>query len=252
MIKNEENKMKNGDTQFKIDMFELSFLAEACIPYGLGRPIARTVFWQKLINEFYYQMSFEERSRFYVWMMRNENLKDSDHILASYFRARFNPENQYRFWYTNEKDDSIEMMFRDTSFDELTNRYILHNENLDEGRNTSVYVQSDLIQKCEKLKFYNLPGEPITELHATFESTDITKFKIVNEKIQIEKRYIGNFIEGSISSFKASYIPVGELIEIPLDEVKFVNSEKFCDIYIPKNKISAIDKIQFFYKVQVK
>ena len=54
---------------FNIDFFELSFLAEACIP---PRPIARTYFWQNLSKVYWYQMTENERERLFEWINRNE------------------------------------------------------------------------------------------------------------------------------------------------------------------------------------
>ncbi len=76
---------------FVIDFFELSFLAEACIP---PRPIARTCFWHKLIDTYYRQMSEEQRARLFEWITRKPefDLTNSD---CAIFAARYNPQNQY-------------------------------------------------------------------------------------------------------------------------------------------------------------
>ena len=83
------------ENRFKIDFFELSFLAGACIP---PKPIARTMFWHRLIDKYYYELSKSERARMYEWINREwamekglEN-KNEDCLL---FNARFNPDNQY-------------------------------------------------------------------------------------------------------------------------------------------------------------
>lgn len=80
---------------FTIDFFELSFLAEACIP---PRPIARTSFWHSLTDVYWQQMSEDERSRLFEWLNRNwtykQSLEDKNEDLLV-FHARFNPENQY-------------------------------------------------------------------------------------------------------------------------------------------------------------
>lgn len=82
------------DRKFKIDVFELGFLAEACIPQV---PIARTMFWHDMIDKYYYQMSKEEADRLHEWISRNNRYQDS---LEKYedtkvFEARYNPDNQY-------------------------------------------------------------------------------------------------------------------------------------------------------------
>ncbi len=76
---------------FNIDFFELSFLAEACIP---PVPIARGTFWQDLINKHYYTMTDGERSRLYTWILKNMrfDIANGDCLM---FELRFNPDNQY-------------------------------------------------------------------------------------------------------------------------------------------------------------
>jgi hypothetical protein len=84
---------------FQIDFFELSFLAEACIP---PRPISRSMFWTKLIDEHYQKMTTEERGRLYTWITDCSQFKsaiekkDKDALL---FEARFNPDNQFTIVY---------------------------------------------------------------------------------------------------------------------------------------------------------
>lgn len=81
-------------SNFKIDFFELCFLAEACIP---PKPIARTMFWQNLTNVYYDQMTGHERVKLFEFMNRNSWYEES---LATQedtqiFHARFDPDNQY-------------------------------------------------------------------------------------------------------------------------------------------------------------
>ena len=81
--------------KFCIDFFEFSFLVEACIP---PRPIARSMFWDKVINKYYHQLTKEERKRLYGWIDMNLVFQDGiekgneDCLL---FKARFDPDNQY-------------------------------------------------------------------------------------------------------------------------------------------------------------
>jgi hypothetical protein len=82
-------------SEFKIDFFELMFLAEACIP---PRPIARTMFWHKMIDVHYHNISQEERARAYDWIRRSiENRSEStkNHPDTILFLKRYNPNNQY-------------------------------------------------------------------------------------------------------------------------------------------------------------
>ena len=79
---------------FNIDFFELSFLAEACIP---PRPIARGMFWQDLTRKYWEQMTEGERAHLFEWLNRNpwypESLEKEEDTQV--FHARFDPENQY-------------------------------------------------------------------------------------------------------------------------------------------------------------
>lgn len=82
------------DNEFKIDFFELGFLAEACIP---PKPIARTVFWQNLTDVYWHQMTEHQQLRFFEWMQKNPFYADSlkSERDTQVFHARFDPENQY-------------------------------------------------------------------------------------------------------------------------------------------------------------
>ena len=86
---------KGKEHRFAIDFFELSFLIEACIP---PTPIARAMFWDNVIDQYYLVMSDTERSSLFEWVNRNHRFERSlsdgneDCIL---FNARFNPDNQY-------------------------------------------------------------------------------------------------------------------------------------------------------------
>jgi hypothetical protein len=79
---------------FQIDFFELSFLAEACIP---PRPIARTMFWQDLTNKYWVQMTEDERNHLFEWLHKNYYYKESleQQEDTKIFHARFDPDNQY-------------------------------------------------------------------------------------------------------------------------------------------------------------
>lgn len=77
-----------------IDFFEFSFLVEACIP---PRPIARTMFWQDVINKYYHRLSQIERDRLFDWINRcdsfNYNLDSNED--CQLFNARFDKNNQF-------------------------------------------------------------------------------------------------------------------------------------------------------------
>jgi hypothetical protein len=83
------------DRKFKIDVFELGFLAEACIPQV---PIARTMFWHDMIDKYYYEMGKDEADRLHEWISRNDRYKNSleKHEDTQIFDARYRPDNQYQ------------------------------------------------------------------------------------------------------------------------------------------------------------
>ena len=120
-------------TEFKIDFFELAFLAEACIP---PRPIARTMFWQHLTDMYWDQMTEDQRAHMFEWLNKNENYKRSleTNEETKVFHARFDPDNQYMVYASN-----IETPFR---------TYLLHGRYYI-SRNTSIV--EDVITKVEKL-----------------------------------------------------------------------------------------------------
>lgn len=78
-----------------IDFFEFCFLVEAC--FG-KRPIARSMFFNRVINEYYHVLTQNERDRLFEWLNKNpsfnyELLNDEESCLL--FNARFDKNNQY-------------------------------------------------------------------------------------------------------------------------------------------------------------
>jgi hypothetical protein len=98
-------------SNFTIDFFELAFLAEACIP---PNPIARTMFWQRLTNVYWEQMSEEERDRLFEWLNRNDNYKRSleKEEETQIFHARFDPDSQYMVHTTMNGKDDVNRAFK--------------------------------------------------------------------------------------------------------------------------------------------
>lgn len=95
MKKKKEKQVSHTEKMFAIDFFELSFLAEACIP---PRPIARTCFWYDMIDKYYHQMSQNQRDRLHEWMQLNHSYKaglqnGNEDVLL--FDARYDPKKQY-------------------------------------------------------------------------------------------------------------------------------------------------------------
>ena len=83
--------MAKKKQRFEIDFFEFSFLVAACIP---PRPIARTVFFQNVIDKYYHELTKDERARLYEWICREHSF-DTENELCQIFISRYNPENQY-------------------------------------------------------------------------------------------------------------------------------------------------------------
>ena len=98
-------------SNFTIDFFELAFLAEACIP---PNPIARTMFWQRLTNVYWEQMTEEEREHLFEWLNRNDNYKRSleNEEETQIFHARFDPDNQYMVYTTMDGKDDVNRTFK--------------------------------------------------------------------------------------------------------------------------------------------
>lgn len=76
---------------FEIDFFEFAFLVEACIP---DAPIARTSFFQKVINHYYDEMSPDQREELFHWIQKNPRFDLNNELCRTFF-ARYNPNNQY-------------------------------------------------------------------------------------------------------------------------------------------------------------
>ena len=77
--------------KFKIDFFELLFLAETCIP---PKPIARSMFFNRLIDEIYYLLSDDERIVIFKAITEN-NQFNMDNSKCREFYYRYNPDYQY-------------------------------------------------------------------------------------------------------------------------------------------------------------
>jgi hypothetical protein len=129
------------EKKFKIDFFELSFLVEACIP---PRPIARGMFWDEVINDYYHQMTFEEATRLWEWINRNSYYKqrlEENNEKVEVFEARFNPDNQYLVFteYKGVKDSYKCFKYKDKYYTEYYS-----------GARTK-FVSEDHIIKTQKL-----------------------------------------------------------------------------------------------------
>lgn len=119
-----------------IDFFEFSFLVEACAG---SRPIARTMFFQRVIDEYYYVLTQNERDRLYEWINRSSSFQydlEKGEESCLLFNARFNKDNQYK----------VHTLFKGV---EDTYEAFLYEGRYYTARNTS--IQDEYITKIEKL-----------------------------------------------------------------------------------------------------
>jgi hypothetical protein len=94
--------------KFHIDFFEFAFLVEACIP---PRPIARSMFWDNVIDHYYHDMNENERAKLFEWITANPcfDMANDDCFL---FHARFNPDNQYNVKVNYGKEEVVIPAFK--------------------------------------------------------------------------------------------------------------------------------------------
>lgn len=110
-----KQKIDKKENRFNIDFFEFSFLVEACIP---PRPIARSMFWDNVINKYYNVLTNEERVRLYEWINRNYSMQyslEKGNEDCELFNARFNPDNQYivKTLYNGKEEDYNVFKYKD-------------------------------------------------------------------------------------------------------------------------------------------
>lgn len=104
---------KKNKQRFKIDFFEFSFLVEACIP---PRPIARAIFWDNVINEYYHELTHDERARLHEWVNRNPSMQhalEHDNEEAIEFNLRYDPNNQYEVRTEYKGKEEIVQAYKD-------------------------------------------------------------------------------------------------------------------------------------------
>lgn len=85
-----KNKKEIVAERFPIDIWELYFLAEICIP---PTPIARAYLWEKLINVHYDLMSDSDKEIMY--RITKSDRFDINNEECNLYEARYNPNNQY-------------------------------------------------------------------------------------------------------------------------------------------------------------
>ena len=79
-------------SEFRIDYFELMFLAESVSPKG---PIARSMCFDSFSDKHYHHMNEEQRLQFFIYVQKQPYFTLGDEQ-CRHFYARFNPHNQYK------------------------------------------------------------------------------------------------------------------------------------------------------------
>lgn len=85
-------KADTPDGFFKIDFFELMFLAESIIP---PRPIARSMSFDDLSERHYHIMSESQRQQFFEYVTKCNGFSLENEQCRQFY-ARYNPKNQFK------------------------------------------------------------------------------------------------------------------------------------------------------------
>jgi hypothetical protein len=139
---------KNKTTKpegFIIDFFEFSFLVETCIP---PVPIARAMFFQKVIDSYYNQLTPEQRINLFGWISRNYRMEkglEENNEDCLLFNARYNPDNQYLVTTLYNGEEKTVEAFKNKDSTGVERFYI--------SKNTSLL--EEYIIKVEKLNVGN-------------------------------------------------------------------------------------------------
>ncbi len=86
--------------KFTINFFEFAFLVEACIP---PRSIARAMFWNKVCDVYYHNMTEAERNKLFDWIRKSNNF-NIDIEDCKVFYHRYDPDSQYMVYFDYEGD----------------------------------------------------------------------------------------------------------------------------------------------------
>lgn len=88
--------------KFNVDFFEFAFLVEACLPEA---PIARTMFFRSVSEDYYHIMTNNEREQLFNWIQKSYKF-DLEKEECQHFYDRFNPDNQYKVY--NNMDGEVD------------------------------------------------------------------------------------------------------------------------------------------------
>lgn len=107
--------------RFNIDFFEFAFLVEACVP---PRPIARTMFFHRVIDEYYYVLTEEERKELFKWITKLNNFDEKEED-CRWFKLRYAPYNQYEVETNfNGKKETYRAFLKDSLYHIKRNTWI--------------------------------------------------------------------------------------------------------------------------------
>jgi len=121
-MKEKESK-KQRKNNFGIDFFELLFLTEACVP---KMPIARTMFFQRVIDSIYYELDDQQREQMLDVVNRRIDKSNEDEELVMLFLARYDSTNVYdiEVEYDGKKETIKEAFLYEGKYYTSRNRYI--------------------------------------------------------------------------------------------------------------------------------
>ncbi len=106
---------------FKIDFFELMILTSHC--YG-NQPIARSMFFDNISDNYYHSMTKNERIRMFKYIT-DDSFFDKEIETNKHFIARFNPDNQYLIKTKyKKKEEEIECYKYNGDYHTKKNKYI--------------------------------------------------------------------------------------------------------------------------------
>lgn len=106
---------------FKIDFWELCFLAESVIP---DKPIARSMCFDSFSEVHYHQMTEPQRVQFFEHVQKQYGFSLENEQCRHFF-ARFNPKNQFLVTcFYNGKADEVKCYLFDDKYRTNKDRFV--------------------------------------------------------------------------------------------------------------------------------
>ena len=129
---------------FKIDFFELMFLAESVIP---ERPIARSMCFDGFSEVHYHNMTEAQRLQFFEHVQKCNGFTLENEQCRHFF-ARFNPKNQFLVscFYDGKAEQIVCYLF-DEEYRTTQNRFV-----------NKEYIKS-VIRICDEQMFFNIANK---------------------------------------------------------------------------------------------